>query len=123
MSMRKMGLLFAMVSLLAVAPAHADKASLKKNLTSARECMVSMREGKGDVAALKREVAELSKKIDAEADSVPGLRPIWDAYKKVRDEEFIPAYDGTRPGDKEKAKALGTGVQKDRYDKMMQLLQ
>lgn len=54
--------------------------------------------------------------------SVAGLKDTWDAYKKTRDEEFVPAFDGRRPGDKEKAKALGTGIQKERYEKMMQLL-
>lgn len=103
--------------------AFADKASLKKNLVAIRTCMVDMREGKGDVANLKKEVSELTKKIDTEADSVPGLKAVWDAYKKTRDEEFIPAFDGTRPADKEKAKALGTGIQKERYEKMLQLLQ
>lgn len=103
--------------------ASADKASLQKDLTAVRTCMVKMREESGDVAALKKEVAELSKKIDTEADSVPGLKALWEAYKRTRDLDFIPAFDGTRPADKSKAKALGTGIQKERYDKMLQLLQ
>ena len=102
--------------------ASADKASMLKDLTAVRAAMVKMREETGDVAALKKEVAELSKKIDAEADSVAGFRPVWDSYKKTRDLEFIPAFDGTRPADKDKAKALGTGIQKERYEKLLQLL-
>jgi hypothetical protein len=102
--------------------ASADKASVQKDLTAVRAAMVKMREESGDVAALKKEVADLSKKIDAEAGSIPGFKAIWDAYQKTRDQDFIPAFDGTRPADKDKAKALGTGVQKERYEKMLQLL-
>jgi hypothetical protein len=114
---------FVVLALLVGSYAHADKASLKKDLAAARAAMVAMREEKGSVEALKKETVELTRKIDAEADSIPGFKALWEAYKQTRDQEFIPAFDGRRPGDKEKAKALGTGIQKERYEKMLQLLQ
>ena len=114
--------LLVVASLFVGSYASADKTSLQKDLTAVRTCMVKMREGTGDVAALKKEVADLSKKIDAEADSVPGFKAVWDAYQKTRDQDFIPAFDGSRPADKDKAKALGTGIQKERYEKMLLML-
>lgn len=120
---RAVSRLFVFISLLLGMYAYADKASLKKDLAAVRATMVTMREEKANVEDLKKECAELSRKIDAEADSVPGFKAIWEAYKQTRDQDFIPAFDGRRPGDKEKAKALGTGIQKERFEKLMQLLQ
>jgi hypothetical protein len=110
------------ISLFVGIHAQADKASMKKDLIAVREAMVNMREEKGSVEQLKKEVAERTKKIDAEADTVAGFKTLWEAYKKTRDDEFIPAFDGRHPGDKDKAKALGAGIQKERYEKMIQLL-
>lgn len=109
-------------SLLLAGHAWADKASIKANLGAAREKVVALVGGQGDAAALKPDIASLSAKIDAEADSVPGFKPVWEQFKQNRDGKIIPAYDGTRPADKEAAKALAMGEQKQLYEQMMGLL-
>lgn len=103
--------------------ALADKASMKANLAAARERVVALVNGQGDPAKLKPEIGELSAKIDAEADSVPDFKAAWTQFKSNRDGKIIPAYDGSKPEDKEAAKALALGEQKQLYEKMMSLLQ
>jgi hypothetical protein len=102
--------------------AWADKASIKSNLGSAREKLVALVNGQGEPAALKPEIAGLTAKIDAEADSVAGFKPVWEQFKANRDNKIIPAYDGTRPADKDAAKALAMGEQKQLFEKMLSLL-
>ena len=114
--------LFCAACLMFSAHAWADKASIKAHLGAAREKVVALVNGQGDPAALKPEIAELSAKIDAEAHSVPGFKPVWEQFKANRDSKIIPAYDGSRPGDKEAAKALAMGEQKQLLEKMMGLL-
>jgi hypothetical protein len=81
-------------------------ASLKGNLVAARERVVALVSGKGDIAALKPEIATLSAKVDAEAASVPGFKPLWDQLEANRD-----------------AKALAGGEQKQLFEKMLSLLE
>jgi hypothetical protein len=100
----------------------ADKAGVKANIASAREKVLTMVEGKGDPAALKAEIATLSTSVDAEVDTVPGLKPVWDQFKTNRDTKIIPAFDGTKPESKDAAKALAGGEQKELYGKMMDML-
>jgi hypothetical protein len=113
---------FSAAILLLSANAWADKASIKTNLGTAREKVVAIVNGQGDAGTLKPEIAGLSAKIDAEADSVPGFKPVWEQFKSNRDSKIIPAYDGTKPGDKDAAKALAMGEQKQLYEKMLSLL-
>jgi hypothetical protein len=101
--------------------ALADKASLKSNISAAREKLLALVAG-GDAAALKGEITQLTAKVDGEVDTVPGLKPVWDQFKTNRDTKIIPAYDGSKPDDKEAAKALAGGEQKELYGKMMDML-
>lgn len=102
--------------------ALADKASLKSNLGAARERVVAIVSGKGEASALKPEISELSAKIDAEADSVPGFKAVWEQFKQNRDGKIIPAFDGSHPEEKDAAKVLAMGEQKQLYQKMIALL-
>lgn len=114
--------LLAAASLLFCAQAWADKASIKANLGAARERVVAIVNGQGDAAKLKPEIASYSAQIDAEADSVPGFKPVWEQFKSNRDGKIIPAYVSGKPEDKDAAKALVTGEQKQLYEKMMGML-
>jgi hypothetical protein len=102
--------------------AWADKATLKANIVAGREKTLEMVAGKGDVAALKADIGKLASSIDAEVDTVPGLKPVWEQFKTNRDTKIIPAFDGTQPDGKEAAKALASGEQKELYGKMMDML-
>lgn len=118
-----MPLLLAASTLLFPSHAMADKASIKANLGAARERVVALVNGQGDAAKLKPEISELSAKVDGEADSIPGFKAVWDQFKANRDDKIIPAFDGSKPQDKDAAKALAMGEQKQLYEKMMSLLQ
>lgn len=118
-----MPLLLAATTLFFSSQALADKVTLKANLGAARERVVALVNGQGDAAKLKQDIGELSAKVDAEADSVPGFKPVWDQFKSNRDGKIIPAFDGSKPQDKDAAKALAMGEQKQLYEKMMSLLQ
>ena len=102
--------------------AFADKASIKANLGAARERVVAIISGKGDAKTLAPEIAALSSKIDAEADTVPGFKPVWEQFKANRDTKIIPAFSGGSADDVAAAKALAMGEQKQLYEKMMGLL-
>jgi hypothetical protein len=103
--------------------ALADKATLKANLQGARERLLKVVKGEGDAPTLIAEIQGFTPKIEAEIDTVPGLKEIWTEFKANRDGKIIPAFDGTKPGDKEAATALATGRQKELFQKMMQLLE
>lgn len=102
--------------------AWADKVSIKANLGAARERLVALVNGQGEAAKLKPEISELTAKIDAESDTVPGFKTVWEQFKANRDSKIIPAFDGSKPEDKDAAKALAMGEQKQLYEKMMSLL-
>jgi hypothetical protein len=119
---RSLSTFVACVAMFTATHALADKASIKANLGAARERVVALVNGQGDAAKLKPEISELSAKIDAEADSVPGFKPTWEQFKANRDAKIIPAFDGTKPEGKEAAKALAMGEQKQLYEKMISLL-
>jgi hypothetical protein len=102
--------------------AFADKAAIKANIAAAREKVLTMVSGKGDPAALKADIGKLTSSVDAEVDTVPGLKPVWEQFKTNRDTKIVPAFDGTQPDGKEAAKALAGGEQKELYGKMMDML-
>ncbi len=118
---RSLSAIVAAVALLSSTHALADKASIKANLGAARERLVALVNG-GEPGKLKPEIAELTAKIDAEADTVAGFKPVWEQFKANRDGKIIPAYDGTNPDGKEAAKALAMGEQKQLLEKMMGML-
>lgn len=100
----------------------ADKASMKADLIAARERVVAIVSGQGDIAKLKPELREISARIDKDAPTVPGFQAVWDKFKANRDGHIIPAYDGTMPDGKDAAKALAMGEQKQLYEQMMGML-
>jgi hypothetical protein len=102
--------------------AFADKAAMKANIVAAREKVLTMVSGQGDPAALKADIGKLSSSVDAEVETVPGLKPVWEQFKTNRDTKIVPAFDGTQPENKEAAKALAGGEQKELYGKMMDML-
>jgi hypothetical protein len=102
--------------------ALADKAAIKANIAAAREKVLTMVSGKGDPAALKADIGKLTSSVDAEVDTVPGLKPVWEQFKTNRDTKIIPAFDGTQPDGKDAAKELAGGEQKELYGKMMDML-
>jgi hypothetical protein len=109
------------LALILAMPVHADKASLKTNISTAREKLKAI-VGGGDVASNKKEIAELTAKVDAEADSVAGLKNVWAEFKETRDKMIIPAYESGNADAMAKAKTLALGVQAERFQKMMDLL-
>jgi hypothetical protein len=111
-----------LMALLMTNTALADKVTLKTNIEAAREKVLTMVSGKGDPIALKADIAKLSASIDAEIDTVPGLKPVWTQFRTNRDTKIIPAFDGTQPDSLESAKALAAGEQKELFGKMMEML-
>lgn len=96
------------------------------NLAEARAQLVAMI-GETDATKLdgyKAKVHAASKALDADlaamaggpdAAKVDAFKPAWDAFKNTRETEIIPA---VYAGDKEKAKAIATGVQAERMKTM-----
>ena len=102
-------------------PVQADQASLRNNLAEAREKVKAI-VGGADVATNKKDIGALSQKIEAEVDTVPGLKPVWMEFKQTRDTVIIPAFEGGKPDEIAKAKELALGVQAERFKKMMELV-
>jgi hypothetical protein len=113
--------LFVALAVAFALPAHADKTTLKANITEAREKVKAI-VGGADVAANKKDIVALSAKIDAEIDVVPGLKPVWTEFKQTRDAVIIPAYESGKADQMAKAKELALGIQAERFAKMMELV-
>jgi len=111
----------AILALIFAIPASADKETLKNNISAARQAVKAIAAG-GDVSNSKKEIAEYSAKVDAEVDSVPGLKSIWTEFKQTRDGTIVPAFESKNPDSIAKAKELVTGIQAERFQKMMDLL-
>jgi hypothetical protein len=111
----------------------ADK--VKTALAVARENLLGMLEA-SDKSALDKHEAEINKaskivdeglstatsdkKLPAEQSAkFKELKDVWDAFKKTRDGQIIPAI---RKGEKEAAKVLAKGIQAERFEKMNELL-
>ena len=112
--------------LLAAGSAHAttpDDACTA--LMEARGHLVSMIGAldKASHGGLKAKIQAASEKVDSTINAlqsshgtqVQAFKPVWDAFKKTRDTEIIPALSAGKLGD---AKALATGVQADRMKQM-----
>lgn len=79
--------------------------------------------GKADLNALKREVyassAELEGRVGAltgsEAARAIAFRRVWEAFKKTREQEILPAiYRGRY----DQARSIAYGIQAERFEKM-----
>lgn len=104
------------------------------SMKQAREKLVALLDtaDKGTQKVLIAEImtitAEADKKIDAAISSAsestkPSLedaKKTWEDFKKTRNDEIIPA---VQSGDVAKAKALATGIQKERFKKIVMALQ
>lgn len=84
--------------------------------------MVDSRD-KRDLVALKREVYAASARLEGAVGGLSGddaaraiaFRRIWEAFKRTREQEIIPAlYRGRH----DQARALAYGIQADRFEKM-----
>jgi hypothetical protein len=104
----------------------ATPADACKDLAEARTQLVAMI-GATDPAALddyKAKVHAASDRLDADLASMasePGaakaaeFKPVWEAFKKTRETEIIPA---VYAGKNAEAKAIATGIQAERMKKM-----
>lgn len=121
---------FALVTFAAAQALAGPPDDAKASLTKAREALVSMLDA--DAAkydALQADIATASKSVDAalaagaadkaNAKSYAELKQTWDAFKKTRDGEIIPAL---KSGKKDAAKALAKGIQAERFKKLTELL-
>lgn len=120
------------VSMLVASVAFAAPANdTLSSILAARQSLVTMLDT-ADAAkqgTLETEIAKASKSADAAiaagiADKATAakfkeLKTIWDAFKKTRDGEIVPAI---KAGKVDAAKALAKGIQAERLGKMKEIL-
>jgi hypothetical protein len=118
-----LGTTLSLTALLVHAASPADACS---NLGAARSALVGMID-EPDAAKLDGYVEKIhaaSAALDADLASMAGgpdaakadaFKPVWEAFKKTRETEIIPA---VKAGDKAKAKELATGIQAGRMKEM-----
>ncbi len=79
--------------------------------------------GKGDLDALKREVYASSAKLEGAVADLTGadaaraleFRRVWQAFKRTREQEILPAiYRGRH----DQARSIAHGIQSERFEKM-----
>jgi hypothetical protein len=103
---------------------------LKDEITTARKALVNMvlyREKRGpDQQKLVKDTADAVSthlaKMKAPAGKVTEfkeLKETWEAFKKTREKELVPA---VLAGEKEKSEKIGSGIQKERLDRMYALI-
>ncbi len=84
--------------------------------------MVASR-SKDDLDALKREVYAASARLEGEVGALRGdaaaraiaFRRIWEAFKRTREQEIIPALYRSQYA---RAKAIAYGIQAERFERM-----
>ncbi len=125
------GLALVLFALAMVTPVWADDATqVKEAITAARQKLVTMvKADPAEYGHLKTDVTDASKHADDvlgaalaaghHTDKLVEVKTTWEAFKATRDTELIPSLEGGHP---DQAKALATGVQKERFEKMMHLL-
>jgi hypothetical protein len=129
--MKKTFALILCMSAIAFAPTMSFAASKADALTAmktAREKLVVLIDTKEKAAqdALIKEIQDATAKADAQLadlDSDPKAKEakgVWEEFKKTRETEIIPA---VQKGDSAKAKEIATGVQRERFKKITELLQ
>jgi hypothetical protein len=79
--------------------------------------------GKGDLDALKREIYASSAELEGAVGALTGadaaravaFRRVWEAFKRTREQEILPAvYRGRH----DQARSIAYGVQAERFEKM-----
>ncbi|HEY6878880.1 MAG TPA: MCP four helix bundle domain-containing protein [Polyangiales bacterium] len=134
-SIRLSSLVIACILLLASSALASPADDTLKSLLAARQSLVTMLDTTDGAAQskLQGEIAQHTKSVDAavaaaladkatSADAAAKFKEfksIWDAFKKTRDGEIVPAI---RAGKVDQAKALAKGVQAERLAKMKDLL-
>lgn len=79
--------------------------------------------GRGDLAALKREVYASSARLEGEVGALRGddaaraiaFRRIWEAFKRTREQEILPA---VHHGRYDHARSIAYSIQAERFEKM-----
>ena len=106
----------------------ASKAEALTAMKTAREKLVALidTKEKGTQDALIGEIHKASADADAQLAGLAAdpkateAKAVWEEFKKTRETEIIPA---VQKGDVAKAKEVATGVQKERFKKIVELLQ
>jgi hypothetical protein len=131
----KFAAFFVAFSLFAASALASPADSALSSLLKARESLVTLLATTDKAAqnALQSEIGKASKEVDGslkaaisdktvsaeQASKYKAFKEIWEAFKKTRDSEIIPAI---KAGKVEDAKALAKGVQAERFAKMKELL-
>lgn len=129
--MKKTLALILCMSAIAFAPTMSFAASKADALTAmktAREKLVALIDTKEKATqdALIKEIQEATAKADTQLAGLGSdpkakeAKGVWEEFKKTRETEIIPA---VQKGDVAKAKEIATGVQRERFKKITELLQ
>ena len=116
------------IALASTASFAASKADALTAMKTAREKLVALIDTKepGTQKALIDEIHKASDDADAQLAGLGDdakakeAKGVWEEFKKTRETEIIPA---VQKGDVAKAKEIASGVQKDRFKKLLELLQ
>ncbi len=116
------------VTFMPVASLAANKADAMTAIKTAREKLVALIDTKepGTQKMLIDEIHKASDEADKQLAALGGdakakeAKGVWEEFKKTRETQIIPAVQGGHP---EKAKEIATGIQKERFKKIMELLQ
>ncbi|MFZ4763218.1 MAG: hypothetical protein ACOYK8_10425 [Alphaproteobacteria bacterium] len=106
----------------------ASKADALTSMKTAREKLVALidTKEKGTQDALIKEIHEASAKADTELSGLGDdakakeAAGVWEEFKKTRETEIIPSIQS---GDVAKAKEIASTIQKERFKKIIELLQ
>jgi hypothetical protein len=90
----------------------------KPGLRSGAERSCPIRRPRRSTAASRAALADKATGADA-ARKYKELKEVWEAFKKTRDGEIVPA---VKAGKVDAAKALAKGIQAERLGKMKELL-
>lgn len=129
--MKKTFALILCMSAIALAPLASiatSKGDAMAALKTAREKLVTLidTKDKGAQDALISEIHKASDEVDSQLAALSNdpkakeAATVWAEFKKTRETEIIPA---VKKGDVVKAKEIASGIQKERFKKMMELLQ
>jgi hypothetical protein len=110
--------------------AYAGDAALKTALSEARSTLVDML--KDPAKRTPEQQAAVKKSADAVSEMMAAMKPpagkeaafkelsdLWVAFKKTREEELVPLIIA---GKQEEADKIGLGIQKERYEKMVAIV-
>jgi hypothetical protein len=116
--------------------AIAGSAELLETMKKARASLVALLDtsDQGTQTVLIKEIHAATAEADAKLDAMladaslaedaktklADVKATWEEFKKTREEEIIPAIQA---GEVEKAKGIATGVQKERFKKIISLLE